>query len=430
MVVAGEIAEAGTMEEQSSSVVARFVPSENTGDAQTQGFFACHRIALAELPAHRVRLLLEAADGSPVQALGFPPSVWKSPPISLTDRQITRLSEAKSTTLDSKLLERATRTGTYALLYRDEIFPANLFPLTHTPPMLFVRGELLPEDRFGIAIVGTRRSSPYGDTQATRFAGVFATNGLTVISGGAAGIDAAAHTGALNAGGRTIAVLGCGADIVYPAGNRDLFARIVQEGNGALVTEFALGTKPEPWRFPTRNRIIAGLARASVLIETPDDSGALGTAKSSAEYGRDVYVVPGPIDSGRSRGGHRLIGDGAILADSPEDVLLSLGVVLAAQEEPKPLPKTEKEIVNKATRPSVPVTSTTPNLFPAPPPSPPVSLPPDEAAFFSTLSATPKPFDTITQEAGLSSSQANVAATLLEMKTLIRRHPGNLFSRI
>lgn len=255
-------------------------------------------------------------------------------------------------------------------------------------------------------------------------------NGLTVISGGAAGIDAAAHAGALNAGGRTIAILGCGADIVYPAGNRDLFARILQEGNGALVTEFALGTKPEPWRFPTRNRIIAGMARASLLIETPQDSGALGTAKSCAEYGRDVYVVPGPVDSGRSRGGHRLIGDGAILADSPDDVLLSLGIVLAAQEEPKPSRRGSRGTETKTTAAAEPAAIDPPNLFvETEPVALPADLPPDQVAFVSTVTASPKPFDTILQETGLSPSQANVAATLLEMKSLIRRHPGNLFSR-
>lgn len=423
--------EAGATGEQSPGVVARFVPSASGEGAQTQGFFACHRIALAELPAHRVRALLEAAEGDPVRALGFDMSVWKSPSISLTDKQTARLSEARTAPLDPRLLERATLTGTYALLYSDAAFPANLLPLTDTPPMLFVRGELLPADRFGVAIVGTRRSSPYGDTQSARFAGAFATNGLTVISGGASGIDAAAHAGALNAGGRTVAVLGCGADIVYPAGNRDLFNRIVQEGNGAIVSEFALGTKPEPWRFPTRNRIIAGLARASVLIETPEDSGALGTAKCSVEYGRDVYVVPGPVDSGRSRGGHRLIGDGAILADSPEDVLLSLGVVLVAQEEPKLSRRPMRGNIAVASDAATPPIATAANLFPDPVPvSPLPDLPPNEAAFLSTLSATPKPFDTITQEAGLSSSDANVAATLLEMKSLTRRHPGNLFSRM
>ncbi len=421
--------EAGAARENIPFVVARFVPSASPDDAQTRGFLACHRLALAEIPSNRLRSLLETADGDPIRALGFDASVWQSPPVSLTDKQVVRLAEAKGTLLDARLLERATISGTFALLYRDATFPSNLFPdddtpLNNTPPLLFVRGELLPEDRFGIAIVGTRHSSSYGDTQAARFAGVFATNGLTVISGGAAGIDAAAHTGALDAGGRTIAVLGCGADIVYPAANRQLFARILELGNGAIVTEFALGTKPEPWRFPTRNRIIAGLARAAVLIETPDESGALGTAKRSTEYGRDVYVVPGPVDTGRSRGGHRLIGDGAILADSPEDVLFSLGVVLAAQEEPKPSRQTLATARTGTTKPEA---TQTPSLLAAP--APPPDLPPDETAFYATLTATPKPFDTITAEAGLSSSQANVAATLLEMKSLIRRHPGNLFSR-
>ncbi len=380
---------------------------------------------MAELPSHRLRALLQAAKGDPVTALSVGESLWRSPLVNLTEKQAARLSEARAATLDARLLDRATGTGTYALLYSDPLFPTNLLPLADTPPLLFVRGELLAEDRFGVAIVGTRRSSSYGDTQSARFAAIFASQCLTVISGGAAGIDAAAHAGALNAGGRTIAVLGCGVDIVYPAGNRDLFARIVHDGCGALVSEFPLGTKPEPWRFPTRNRIIAGLARASVLIETPADSGALGTAKCSAEYGRDVYVVPGPVDTGRSRGGHRLIGDGAILADAPEDVLASLGIVLAAQEEPPMRARTKRDV---DPAPKEKTVASVPTLF-GEDPSVAVDLPDEQRAFYDALVETPKAFDVIAAASGLSASQANVAATLLEMKNLIHRYPGNLFSK-
>ena len=392
------------------------MPSRDPDAPATRAFVACHRLASAELPAHRVRALLEAADDAPCAIFELPVSVWQAAPVGLTEKQVTRLSEIRTAPLDPKLLERATETGAYALLHTDPAFPANMRDIADTPPLLFVRGELLPDDRYGIAVVGTRRSSPYGNAQAARFAAAFAAHGLTLVSGGALGIDAAAHTGALDAGGRTVAVLGCGIDIVYPAVNRALFERIMQTGLGAIVSEFPLGTKPEPWRFPTRNRIIAALSRASLLVETPDGSGALGTARFCAEYGRDVYVVPGAVDTGRSRGGHRLIGDGAILADSPEDVLMSLGVVIAAQEEGEPR-KTERVKPS----PVMPVVSA--------PATPPPDLPPGEAVFLAVLRADPQPFDTIAQIAELSAPEANVAATMLEMKSLIRRHPGNLFSR-
>ncbi len=409
--------------------VTRFAVGTSENDPATRDFLACHYIASADLPIHRVRALLESRE-TPSAVVEAGASAWQSSPVGLTEKQIGRLLQIRDAPVDQKLLDRAAASGTVAVLLSDPSYPANMSELTDAPPILWVRGELLPEDRYGIAIVGTRRASNYGLAQANRFAGAFAAQGLTVISGGALGIDAAAHNGALNAGGRTIAVLGCGVDIIYPAAHRALFERILANGRGAIVSEFPLQTKPEPWRFPTRNRIIAGMARASVLVETPDKSGALGTARFCAEYGRDVYAVPGAVDTGASRGGHRLIQDGAILADSPDDVLISLGVVLAAQEELPPRRAREAAItsvpVATASQPETPPVP----AKPVPPPDLPLDLPPGESAFYAALSAEPLPFDMVAQTAGLSAPEANVAATLLEMKRLIRRYPGNLFSRV
>lgn len=423
--VAYEI-EAGEADAATTVAVVRFVPTTNENDPATRDFLACHKIACADLPAHRVRALLESAGDSPCAVLEAGASVWQSSPIGLTEKQVGRLRQLRDAPVDAKLLERAVASGTIAVLSSDPSYPANMTELSDAPPILWVRGELLPTDRYGIAIVGTRRASAYGLSQASRFAAAFAAQGLTVISGGALGIDAAAHTGALDVGGRTVAVLGCGVDIVYPAAHRALFERILR-GNGALVSEFPLQTKPEPWRFPTRNRIIAGMARASVLVETPDKSGALGTARFCADYGRDVYAVPGAVDTGASRGGHRLIQDGAILADSPNDVLTSLGVVIAAQEETPPRRETP---VRSAPVVAAREAETSPPPTPPLPSVPPPDLPPGEAAFYAALSAEPRPFDTAAQTAGLTAPEANVAATLLEMKSLIRRYPGNLFSRV
>jgi DNA processing protein len=298
-------------------------------DASSDAFWACHRLAAALLPPHRVRALLTAFP-SPVEVMDAPPARLRGADIGLTEKQAARLAEAAAAPVPLALRERAERLGVLAVTFRDHpgVYPANLCPLSDAPPLLFVRGALLADDRFSVAIVGSRRATAYGCGQADRFARAFAARGLVVVSGGAAGIDTAAHRGALSAGGRTIAVLGCGVDVVYPAENRGLFAEIAQPAGplGALISEFPLGTLPEPWRFPARNRIIAGIARAVVVVETPRDSGALITARNAAEYGREVWAVPGPVDSGRSRGGHQLIQDGASLADAPEDVLVGLGI--------------------------------------------------------------------------------------------------------
>lgn len=368
-------------------------------------FWACHRLAVAYLPAARLRALLGFA-GSPEAALHVGTPDLRGPRIGLTEKQAARLAEAAGQPIPAAARKAAETLDVSVIGPDDPAYPANLTGLDDAPPLLFVRGRLHPDDRFSIAIVGSRRATHYGRMQAERFARAFAERGLAVLSGGAAGIDTAAHRGALAAGGRTIAILGCGVDVVYPAENRTLFADIVRQ-NGALVSEFPLQTTPEAWRFPTRNRIIAGMARGTVLVETPRESGALITARDAAGYGRDVWVVPGPVDTGRSRGGHQLIQDGAALADAPEDVLSALGVstldvpAVAAREEAAP---------------------------PASPPEP-ADLSAEERRLLAQFDLSPRHLDEAATGAGLSAPQATVALTLLEMKGLVRRQPGNLCVR-
>jgi DNA processing protein len=399
----------------------RYTPGEDDGSPEAAAFVACQRLADATLPAHRLRALLDAAGGDPARALALSEAQLVAPPIGLTVKQAARLKEAASAPLLPRFFERARTLGVYVLTWRDPAYPANLAPLADAPPLHFVRGELRPDDRFSVAVVGSRRATNYGKGQADAFARAFADSGLALISGGAAGIDTAAHRGALEAGGRTVAVLGCGVDIVYPAENRDLFARIAANG-GALVSEFALGTKPEPWRFPTRNRIIAGIARATVLIETPENSGALGTARCAADYGRDLWVVPGPVDTGRSRGGHRLVQDGALLADAPEDILAALGIVVEGVSDGR---QAAQAAVNL--QPKLPEAAPVAPAAPAPPPP---DLSPDEAKLLAGFGLTARHLDEAAEGAGLPAPQATVAATLLEMKGLIRRQPGGLFVRV
>jgi len=201
----------------------------------------------------------------------------------------------------------------------DAAYPANLREIQAPPARLYVRGALAEDDALAIAIVGSRAATPYGLAVAERLGADLAARGVTVVSGLARGIDSAAHRGALRAGGRTIAVLGSGVDVIYPPENRRLAGEI--EARGALVSQFAPGTAPLAGYFPARNRVIAGLSLGVVVVEAASRSGSLITAGLAGELGREVMAVPGPLTSPRSVGAHRLIQDGAALIQGWEDVV-------------------------------------------------------------------------------------------------------------
>jgi DNA processing protein len=201
----------------------------------------------------------------------------------------------------------------------DEEFPRHLSVVPTAPSCLFVRGAFLPADALAVAVVGSRRATPYGVDVAERLARDLAARGVTIVSGLARGVDSAAHRGALAAGGRTIAVLGSGVDVIYPPENRRLATAI--EEAGAVVSELPPGTPPLPHHFPARNRIIAGLALGVVVVEAAERSGSLTTAGWAAELSREVMAVPGRVTSAESRGANRLIRDGAALVTSWEDVV-------------------------------------------------------------------------------------------------------------
>lgn len=366
--------------------------SHATHAPDSPAFLACHRLAAATLPSHRLRALLSASGGDPSAALHRLDDAG----VGLTARQRERLAESAKLAIPSKLLDFALEKAVSALVFGAPGYPETLLPFDDAPPILFVRGSIPVAS--GVGIVGSRRASVYGRGQADRFARAFAEAGLVVVSGGAAGIDTAAHRGALDAGGASVAVIACGLDVNYPIENRTLFDALAEKG-GAVVSEYPLGTTPEPWRFPARNRIIAGMCPATLVIEAPETSGALITARNAAEYGREVFVVPGSVDTGRSRGCHRLIQDGASLADCPQDVLDALSAAPRAETLSLPLE------------------------------TPPPSLSPDEAALYARLSNVPRHLDEAAESANLSSPQAAVAATLLEMQGLIRREPGGFFVR-
>jgi DNA processing protein len=217
-----------------------------------------------------------------------------------------------------------------ALTLRDAAYPRLLREIAAPPAVLYVRGELTTADEMALGVVGTRRISTYGRQATARLVTDLVARGMTIVSGMARGVDAVAHTAALEAGGRTIAVLGCGPDLVYPPEHAKLAERIL--GHGAIVSEFAVGTPPEAGNFPARNRIISGLTLATLVTEAPDGSGALITADFAGQQGRDVMAVPGPIFNRTSMGCNRLIQLGALCVMAADDVTNALNLHMVPQQ--------------------------------------------------------------------------------------------------
>lgn len=208
--------------------------------------------------------------------------------------------------------------------FRDDRYPEPLRAIHDPPPLLYVRGRILPQDTFSLAVIGTRRCTAYGKRQTERLTAALSKSGFTIVSGLARGIDAVAHRTALNVGGRTLAVLGSGHLRLYPPEHEDLARDIVQAG-GAVLSEHPPLFPSASWTFPQRNRIVSGLSLGVLVVEAPVRSGAMISARMAGEQGREIFAVPGPIDSNASKGCHALIRDGAYLVDSVDDVLETLG---------------------------------------------------------------------------------------------------------
>lgn len=259
-------------------------------------------------------------------------NAWKAPSSDLTaigisDRIVENfVSKRKQIDLE-EIWNRIIQKGIVVLTWEDPVYPKKLMEVDQPPPVLYTKGKIKNEDDWAIAVVGTRRMTVYGRQVTQDLATVLASKGVTVVSGLARGIDAIAHAAALDAGGRTLAVLGCGVDVIYPPENRKLFERIIE--SGALISEYPPGSAPESTNFPPRNRIISGLSQATVVVEAGETSGALITASFAANQGREVFAVPGNILAPQSMGCNRLIRDGARILLNPNDVLetLNLGAV-------------------------------------------------------------------------------------------------------
>ena len=294
-------------------------------------------------------------------------------------------------------LERARAAGVQLVFRGEADYPIALAYLTDAPPLLYVKGTLVAEDAQAVGVVGMRKCSLYGQDQAERIAGGLARAGFTIVSGLARGIDAAAHRGALAAGGRTIAVLGNGLATVYPPENRRLADAVAAQG--ALVSEFPIETAPQAENFPRRNRILAALGLGVVVVEAGVRSGSLITARLAAELGKEVFAVPNRVDAPGAAGVHALIRDGAKLVESVADILdefPDLQVEPAAGED---APR-QAGLALKA------------------------NLSADEARLMEVLDGEPAPLETLADRAGLDAPRAAGAMTLLELKGLVRALPG------
>lgn len=324
-------------------------------------------------------------------AYGSAEAAWHASPdglaaAGLDQRSLNNLVRARQEIDLDEEWSRVNNAGVRVLTWEDEDYPSNLSSLESRPPLLYVRGQLREEDVWSVAIVGTRRASMYGREVAGQLASELARAGVTVVSGLALGIDTIAHRAALDAGHRTIAVLGSGVDQIYPPENRGLAARIAE--SGAIISEYPLGTRPEANNFPPRNRVISGLSKAVAIVEAPRRSGALITARFAAEQGRDVFAVPGNILNPGSAGCNELIQNGAMPLLRPQDVLDQLNL------------EHQVEVYHQQ------------RLIPADP---------LEAQLLEQLSTEPTHVDDIVRNSTMSSPQVASLLTMLELKGMVRQ---------
>ena len=316
-------------------------------------------------------------------------------------------------------LELINEYGCQVLTLYDDAYPQHLKQIDTPPLVLYIKGELTPEDSLSISLVGSRNARDYGRKVSYRLSYQLAQRGLTVVSGLAKGIDTAAHRGALEADGRTIAVMGNGLSVIYPAMNRDLVKKI--EASGALVSEFPIEVKPKPSNFPRRNRIISGLTLGTVVVEASNRSGALITARLAGEQGREVFAVPGEIFSELSTGTHRLINNGAKLINTVDDLLNELPQHALNQIQ-SPMPTPQELPIEKA---DTKRTVTQPPVQSAPPPD----LTPDEKTVFDAIEVPSSHIDTIVRATQLSISQVSSVLLMLELKGVVQQLPGKQFSK-
>jgi len=319
---------------------------------------------------------------------------WQAPAealqaAGLSTKLAERVIQVRSGVDLDNYLERVNKQGIEILTWDDVLYPPRLKEIDQPPPVLYFRGVLIPEDTWAVAVVGTRRVSAYGRQVAEDIGSFLAANGVTVVSGLARGVDAIAHQSALKAGGRTIAVLGCGVDRIYPPEHTQLAGRIM--ANGAILSDYAMGTPPDASNFPPRNRIISGLSMATVIVEAGETSGALITAQFAIDQGREVFAVPGNILAPQSKGTNKLIAQGAHPLLSVQDLLDILNLTRVTEQ--------------RQSRRVLPVDET-------------------ESKLMSVLTQEPLHMDEIRIQTGLPIERVSATLVMMELKGLVRQVGG------
>ncbi|HEY9631866.1 MAG TPA: DNA-processing protein DprA [Coleofasciculaceae cyanobacterium] len=347
------------------------------------------------------------------QHFGTLADAWKASTTQLQQvegfgyQSASAVTAARSQINPEQFLEQHSVKNPYFWTPGDADYPRLLLEIPSPPPVLYYRGQVQPQENQGITpmvgIVGTRDPSDYGKRWTRRISTALVNRGFTVVSGMAAGIDTEAHMGCLETGGRTIAVLGTGVDMVYPPRNQPLYEKILAQG--LVLSEYPAGTQPNRIHFPQRNRIIAGLSRAVLVMEAPTKSGALITADYANDFCRDVYALPGSLDNYKSLGCLGLLSRGAHLILNEGHLLEMLGAIpeldsavqlpLLAQEQPKPVPQLEPEL----------------------------------AKVLQALASEPTSFDAIVQQSGLAAGSVSSALLQLELMGLVSQLPGMQYRR-
>lgn len=326
-----------------------------------------------------------------VSAFGDIQAAWQAAPAQLEEAGLQRklvgaMLEIRSSGLLENTLKKIEDLGIQVLTWEDPGYPARLKEIEQSPPVLYCLGSITEQDRWAVAVVGTRKVSTYGKQVTREIVNFLSQNGITIVSGMARGIDGTAHLAALEAGGRTIAVLGNGLDCVYPPEHRQLMQRVQEKG--ALVSDYPPGTAPEAANFPPRNRIISGLSQAVLVMEAGEKSGAMITAAFAAEQGREVFAVPGSIFAPQSKGTNQLIREGAHILLSGQDVLEVLNL--------------ENLLEHHTARSVLPANAT-------------------EARLMNVLGGEPLYIDDIQNVAALPIDLVSATLTLMELKGMVRK---------
>jgi len=333
-----------------------------------------------------------------LKAFGSAEKAWKAPAgqfsrLGWGPRELELLKDRENLVV-GPILDAVVRYDANVITREEEGYPANLLQIPAPPPLIYVRGELLSQDRLSLAVVGSRRATNYGKEVVRALVPDLAASGLTIVSGLALGIDAEAHRAALQAGGRTIAVLACGIDQVYPPSNVSIAQEMLKSGKGAIITEFPPETPTYPANFPIRNRIISGISLGTLVIEAAEGSGTFHTVASALDQGREVFAVPGSIFSPYSAGTAKLIEKGAKPVTRAEDILEELQV--------------EDQIQIRQARETLPPD-------------------PEEEQILVILGANELHMDEIFRQSDLDTAKVSSLLTLMEMKGLVRNLGGGIY---